>query len=50
MFEKKLKPVAPDHMKIQDRFWKEYMELIRNHVEKKLLQYNITSWICPPFL
>ena len=32
MFEKKLKPVAPDHMKIQDRFWKEYMELIRNHV------------------
>ena len=32
MFEKKLKPVAPDHMKIQYRFWKEYMELIRNHV------------------
>ena len=32
MFEKKLKPVAPDHMKIQARCWKEYMELIRNHV------------------
>lgn len=32
MLEKKLNPVAPDHMKIQDRFWKEYMELIRNHV------------------
>lgn len=32
MLEKKLKPVEPDHMEIEDRFWKEYMELVRNHV------------------
>ena len=32
MFEKKIAPVSLDHVQIQDKFWKEYMELVRNHV------------------
>lgn len=32
MTEKKLTPFKLDHIQIQDGFWKEYMELVRNHV------------------
>lgn len=32
MLEKKMNPVALDHVKIEDSFWKGYMELVRNHV------------------
>ena len=32
MFEKKLAPVSLDHVQIRDKFWKGYMELVRNHV------------------
>lgn len=32
MLEKKLRPFRLDHIEIQDKFWKEYMELVRKHV------------------
>lgn len=32
MYEKKVAPVALDHIRIGDPFWKPYMELVRNHV------------------
>lgn len=32
MLNKKLKPVCLNQIRIEDRFWKEYMELVRNHV------------------
>lgn len=32
MLEKKLNPFPLDHIQIQDKFWKEYMELVREHV------------------
>ena len=32
MYEKKVAPVALDHIRIGDPFWKPYMELVRKHV------------------
>ncbi len=32
MYEKKVAPIALDHIRIGDPFWKPYMELVRNHV------------------
>ena len=32
MLEKKLTPMYLEHVQIQDKFWKGYMELVRNHV------------------
>lgn len=32
MLEKKLRPFRLDHIEIQDKFWKEYMEVVRKHV------------------
>ena len=32
MLEKKLTPMSLEHVQIQDKFWKGYMELVRNHV------------------
>ena len=32
MLEKKLHPLSLKQIQIEDAFWKEYMELVRNHV------------------
>ena len=32
MLEKRLRPFRLDHIEIQDKFWKKYMELVRKHV------------------
>ena len=32
MLHKKVNPLRLDHISIQDPFWKQYMELVRNHV------------------
>lgn len=32
MLEKKMRPISLDKIEIQDPFWREYMELVRNHV------------------